>query len=72
MQNFFLSNTNCIFIGDCNEGERISPTNKDTCIACEANTYQPERVQTECTDCPINLFSLAGSDSLDDCNGKKM
>ncbi|XP_053380888.1 uncharacterized protein LOC123562048 [Mercenaria mercenaria] len=62
-------------IKNCDEGEKVSSTDKDTCVVCEENTYQPEKAQTHCIDCPINLFSIAGSAALDDCNdacGKAM
>ena len=49
----------------CNAGYYGPPGGP--CSLCPSGTYKPDRGSGLCTACPVELFSPAGSDALEDC-----
>ena len=54
-----------MFVVDCGQGEM---DDGEKCTKCPRGTYQPDRGETACIDCPLNHTTQdVGSTRADDC-----
>jgi alpha-tubulin suppressor-like RCC1 family protein len=51
----------------CQKGKYKTDAGNNTCLPCEAGTFNANRGMGICQQCPDNMTSPIGSDSVDDC-----